>query len=257
MPEPDSGVRSVRRALAIMALINEKRQVISIRDVTAETMLPKTTAIRLLQTLVQAGLLWTSGNGTFTVGPGLVRWAKLATAMWVVPEDVRTLMRALADECGETANLYVLSGIARVCVAQAEGPRSLRRVVAVGDELATWGGAGSKILLADTDEAVLREIASGSPDGLARLPGLVREIEAARRDGYAVTHGEREEGVSSVAAPVHDAGGRVIAALSVSGPTSRFLDAAVKTFAAAVVASARKLSERERDHPLFGSAAFR
>ncbi|MGA9747095.1 MAG: IclR family transcriptional regulator C-terminal domain-containing protein, partial [Nocardioides sp.] len=70
---------------------------------------------------------------------------------------------------------------------------------------------------------------------------LARQVASVRETGYAVSHGERELGASAVAAPVHDDDGRVLGALSVSGPTSRFTADRVPGYVEAVVATAGEL----------------
>lgn len=128
-------VRSVRRALDILALLNDDRTTLSIRDTAQATGLPKTTVLRMLQTLEQAGLLWGIGAGQYAPGPALLRWARVAKDTWLFPPEFNELLPSLADSCRETADLHIRKGLRRVCVAQAQGPQSLRHVVRVGDEL--------------------------------------------------------------------------------------------------------------------------
>ena len=118
------GVRSIRRALDILSLLNDDKPVISIRDITDATSLPKTTVLRLVHTLEQSGLLWATAGG-YTAGPGLWRWAYLARRSWQLPPETQATMRDLGTEHRETVNLYVLRDICRVCVAQQESPRAL------------------------------------------------------------------------------------------------------------------------------------
>ena len=75
-------------------------------------------------------------------------------------------------------------------------------------------------------------------------------IDEAARDGYAVSHGEREDGLSAVAVPVTGQSGAVVAALSLSGPTLRFTAERVAEFAADLGQVAARMSERGFDHPL-------
>ncbi|GAA3743896.1 DNA-binding IclR family transcriptional regulator [Spinactinospora alkalitolerans] len=241
--ETESGVRSVLRALDLLALFDERHQRRSIRELTDHSGLAKTTVLRLVATLEQRGLLWTRPDGRIAVGPGLLRWAGLARAAWQVPEAVRQVMRELVAETAETVNLYVRSDAARVCVAQQEGPRNLRHVVNVGDELPLWSGAAAKILLIGCDDALLRRVAAASPHGARHAEALRGQVALALRQGHAVSHGERETGASGVAAPVTDAEGRVQAALALGGPTARFTDAAVAEFATAVTRAARRVSD--------------
>jgi DNA-binding IclR family transcriptional regulator len=144
----------------------------------------------------------------------------------------------------------VLRDVCRVCVAQQESPRPLRHVVQVGDELPLWAGASSKVLLRDAPEPLLARIARRSPYGERHLATLREWIAKARADGWAVSHGEREEGLSAVAVPVTGRSGAVVAALALSGPTLRFTAERVTEFAADLKQTGVRMSERGFDHPL-------
>ncbi|GAB3213818.1 IclR family transcriptional regulator [Marinactinospora thermotolerans] len=241
--ETDGGVRSVLRAVDLLALFDERHQSRSIRELTEGSGLAKTTVLRLVHTLELRGLLWSRPDGLIAAGPGLLRWAGLARAAWQVPEPVREVMRELVAETAETANLYVRGDATRVCVAQQEGPQNLRHVVAVGDELPLWAGAAARVLLIGCDDALLRRVAAASPFGARHAETLRIRIAAARADGHAVSHGEREVGASGVAAPVVDGAGRVVAAIALGGPTARFTSEAVAEFAGAVTRAAHRISE--------------
>jgi DNA-binding IclR family transcriptional regulator len=243
------GVRSVQRALDILSLLSEERPVVSIRDIVEETGLAKTTVIRLIQTLEQNGLLWAAPNG-YLAGPGLWRWAHLARSSWELPPETQKAMRDLGARRRETVNLSMLRDVYRVCVAQQESPQPLRHVVHIGDELPLWAGASSKILLRDAPDALLTRIARGSPYGEGHVKRLREWIDEAAHRGWAVSHGERENGLSAVAVPIIGRSGAVVAALSLSGPTVRFSDDVVEVFAKDLRQVARQLSERGFDHPL-------
>ncbi|NBH09137.1 IclR family transcriptional regulator [Amycolatopsis sp. SID8362] len=207
----DGAVRSVLRAFDLLALFTEHRRTWAVKDLTAASGLAKTTVLRLVATCEQRGLLWTRPDGRITVGPGMLRWAQLANTAWQLPEPVRQVLRDLARECRETVNLYVRSTSVVVCVAQQEGPLAIRHVGRVGDELPLGFGAAGRVL-----------------DGA---------------EGAAVSHGEPETGASSVAAPVLDGDGRVLAALAVTGPTSRFGPAEVAAFTEAVAGGSQRISQ--------------
>lgn len=240
--EHGDGVRSVLRALDLLALFTEEHSRWTIRGLTEASGLAKTTVLRLTATLEQRGLLWAGEGGELSAGPGLLKWARLAQSVWQLPEAGRQVMRELSIRCGETVNLYVRSDSARVCVAQQEGPQHLRHVVRVGDELPLWSGAASKVLLAGADDALLSAVVSRAPQGASTVDDLRAGVAAAEQAGYAVSHGERELGASGVAAPVLDEHGRVFAALALGGPTPRFTDEKVSGFAADVIAAAREMS---------------
>jgi DNA-binding IclR family transcriptional regulator len=121
--------------------------------------------------------------------------------------------------------------------------------VQVGDELPLWAGASSKILLRDADHTLLARIARGSPAGPDHAATLKAQIDEAAVRGFAVSHGERENGLSAVAVPVVGRTGAVVAALSLSGPTVRFPEERVTEFVAALIEVAGHMTERGFDHP--------
>jgi DNA-binding IclR family transcriptional regulator len=246
------GVRSVQRALDILSLLTEQRPLVTTREIVDATGLAKTTVIRLVQTLEQSGLLWATGSG-YMAGPGLWRWAHLARRSWELPPETQRMMRDLASRQRETVNVYVARDIFRVCIAQQESPQPLRHVVHVGDELPLWGGASAKVLLRDAPHNLLVRIARSSPYGEGHVRRLQEWIDQAARDGYAVSHGEREDGLTAVAVPILGRTGTVVAALSLSGPTMRFPDERVAEFATDLKHVAARMAERGFDHPIGSS----
>ncbi|WP_285748373.1 IclR family transcriptional regulator [Lentzea sp. NBRC 105346] len=231
----DSSVRSVTRALDLLGHFTERRMVWPVSELARASGLPKTTVVRLVATLAATGMLWERPDGQVTVGAGLLRWARLARAAWELPEAVRSAMAALALTCGETVNLYVRQGTARVCIAQAEGPQSLRHVVHTGDEMPLWVGAASKILLVGAPAEVL--------DAMVERAGeqLRSDVALAAREGFSVSYGERESGASGAAVPIV-VSGAVVAALALGGPTTRFTEEKIPMFRAALTETATTIS---------------
>jgi DNA-binding IclR family transcriptional regulator len=116
-------------------------------------------------------------------------------------------------------------------VAQKEGRQNIRYVVPVGVPLPLWGGASAKVLLAGGPPNLIDgALRAGNKDATYRA-WFLEELERVRREGLAVSHGEREPGASSVASPLR-AGGHTIAAVAISGPTSRFTSDRVAELAA-------------------------
>jgi DNA-binding IclR family transcriptional regulator len=233
-------VRSIARAVEVLELFDEHHPVRQLRDLVTLTGLPKTTVVRLLATLESLGLIADCRDSSYGPGPGLLRWVKLADALWHVSPDTRRAMSGLANACGETVNIYIRQGLSRVCVAQVEGTSTVRSVVQVGAPYPLALGATAKILLGGAPDQALADVAADS--GIAMEP-LSREVASIREAGYAVTHGERELGASAVAAPLTNTDGRVIAALSASGPTSRFTADRVGRYVDLVTAAAREISD--------------
>jgi DNA-binding IclR family transcriptional regulator len=231
---PDSGadpVRSVTRALAMLALFNEEHPARSLRELVDHAGLPKTTVLRLVQTLEQAGYLYTRPDGRYCPGPALIPLSRAVDLVWKLPLSAEAIMESLRERTRETVNLYVIEGLARVCVVQKQGPQHVRYVVPIGVPLPLWAGASGKVLLASRSrelfDAVLRAADRDEEFGAS----LAVELERVREAGFAFSHGERELGASSVAVPILHPHRGVEAALTISGPTPRFTQDQVWRFA--------------------------
>ena len=238
----DGGVRSVLRAIDVLTLFDAAHPTRHLREIVASTGLPKTTTVRLLATLESRALVVRRGETTYAPGAAVLQWVRLAASVWEVSTEARAVMRQLVDECGETVNIYVRQGLSRSSIAQEEGTATVRSVVEVGATMPLSRGATAKVLLGGAPDSVVDELAA--LDETVDLEGLRRQVAATLETGYGVTHGERELGASAVAAPIRHPDGRLIAALSVSGPTSRFTADRIPRYVDAVTAAARSISER-------------
>lgn len=235
-------VRSVTRALQILAAFDDEHAICSLTELLDRAQLPKTTALRLIQTLQRSGFLFRRNDGRFCLGPVLIRLSRAVEVAWRLPLAADATMESVRARTRETVNLYLLEGMSRVCVAQKQGPQHIRFVIPVGVRLPLWAGASGKLLLAHGDrdlfESVIR--ASGKEEDFSA--GLAVDLAQIRQRGYAVSRDERERGASSVAAPIVDRRGIVSAALAVSGPTSRFTEDRVAEFAAVLTEAVQQMA---------------
>jgi DNA-binding IclR family transcriptional regulator len=207
----------------------------SLAELTARTGLSRATAHRLAVALEVHRLLARDADGRWRLGP---RLSELAGG----PAEDSLLQRAdpvlerLRDATGESAQLYLRRGDVRVCIAAAERRSGLRDTVPVGAELPLTAGSAGQVLLAWSPDDPLLDAAAFTARVLAEV----------RRRGWATSVGEREAGVGSVSAPVRDATGAVVAAVSVSGPLERLTRSPGRLHAGAVCAAAAELSGATR-----------
>lgn len=239
-PKNDGGVRSIIRAIDVLTLLDAQHPTRSLREIVESTGLPKTTAVRLLGTLESRGLVVRRGEATYAPGAALLRWVRLAQSVWEVNAHTREVMRRLVDECGETVNIYIRQDLDRISIAQEEGTATVRSVVEVGAPMPLTHGATAKVLLGGAPDSLIDELAASHET--LDTEALRRQVAAVLETGYGVTHGERELGASAVAAPILHSDGRLIAALSVSGPTSRFTADRLPRYVAAVSDAADSIS---------------
>ena len=205
------------------------------------TGLSRTTAHRLLTSLDAHGLLEYVGGRGYRLGPRLLKLAAMSLQEPSLRDVAHPALERLAAATGESAQLYVTSIDGRVCVDAVESSRELRTFVPIGEELPLWAGSAGKVFLA----AMLPEQAERHIGRMRALTAatptaerLRRQVATVRRQGWAASAGERQEGVGSVSAPVHGPLGATVAAVSISGPTSRIRRADAKRYVPAVIAAA-------------------
>jgi DNA-binding IclR family transcriptional regulator len=229
----DSGIGVLDKAVAMLHAIAESP--CALAELSDRTGVPRATAHRLAIGLEVHRLLARDGDGRWRLGPAVTEFAAhvddplLAASAAVLPR--------LREVTGESVQLYRREGTWRICVAAMEPPAGLRDTVPVGARLPMTAGSGAKVLLAYSDDATRAAVL---PD--AKFSDRV--LVEVRRRGWAQSAAEREPGVASVSAPVRDAHGSVIAAISVSGPIDRMGRRPGARWAADLLAAADALTRR-------------
>nr|WP_296767679.1 IclR family transcriptional regulator [Rhodococcus sp. (in: high G+C Gram-positive bacteria)] len=228
-----SGIGVLDKAMGVLYAVAEDPCTLS--DLCTRTGLPRATAHRLAVGLEVHRLVTRDANGLWRPGPGLGELAR--TASDTLLEAAASILPRLREITGESVQLYRCEGTVRVCVASMEPPTGLRDTVLVGARLPMTAGSGAKVLLAWADAPTQRAILPDAEFG-------ERVLVEVRRRGWAQSAGEREPGVASVAAPVRDASGNVVAAVSVSGPIDRIGRRPGARWAADLLAAADAIHKR-------------
>jgi DNA-binding IclR family transcriptional regulator len=225
-----SGVGVLDKAVIILSACAEGA---SLAELVERTKLPRATAHRLAQALEIHRLLVRDAQGRWRPGPRLGELANAAPDILLTAAE--PMLAALRDAIGESAQLFLRRADERVCVAAAERARGLRNTVPVGSVLPMNAGSAAHVLLAwEPPEAYLPL--------LPRCRFTGKTLAEVRRRGWSQSVAEREPGVASVSAPIRDRTGRVIAAISVSGPIERMTRRPGEKFAMAVVRAGQRLS---------------
>lgn len=224
---PDT-LLSVQRALAALEILADAHEGRGVTDLAGELGVHKSSASRLLATLRAGGLVDVrAGSGRFELGTGFLRLAARVVARLDLPRLAAPFLRDLADRSGESANISVRVGQFRVCLDEVESANPVRMVAGVGHRYPLYAGAPSKVLLASLPAAEVEAIlATVAPHTAATRAGraarLRRELEEIRGAGYAVSFEENVAGASSIAVPVVNHLGVVVASLGVAGVAHRW-----------------------------------
>ncbi len=207
----------------------------SLAQLVQITGLARPTAHRLAVALERHRMVTRDSQGRFVLGPRLGELS-IATGEDRLLAVAAPVLVQLRDLTGESAQLYRRQGDLRVCVAASERSSGLRDTVPVGSELPMNAGSAAQVLLAWEDADRIRRSLVGARFTAASLAQV-------RRRRWAQSVAEREQGVASVSAPVSGPGGRVIGAVSVSGPIERLTRSPGRMHSQAVVSAAEKISE--------------
>jgi DNA-binding IclR family transcriptional regulator len=242
-------IRAVDRAIDVIQCLAEREEALTADDITAATGLPKSTVFRVLATLVGRGFLERDNDRqTFSFGTLALLVGMRALGNLDVQRVARPFIEQLTDATGETVHLSVLNEQSALCIDKIDSKRSVRMSSFVGFRDPLHCSGVGKTLLAFQDEAV-REALIARIGFEKHTERTITEPEALRAhlreivaQGYAVDREEIEEGLSCVAAPIRDHTGKVIAAISNSGPTYRLDDAAIRDLIAIVLSHANRIS---------------
>lgn len=231
-----SGVGVLDKAALVLSALEPGPQTLA--GLVHATGLARPTAHRLAVALEHHRLVARDLQGRFILGPRLGELAAAAGEDRLLA-SAGPVLNWLLETTGESAQLYRRQGDERICVAAAERLSGLRDSVPIGSALSMLGGSAAQVLLAWEEPDRLHRGLIGARFTATMLAGV-------RRRGWAQSLGEREPGVGSVSAPVRGPSGRVIAAVSVSGPLERLTRTPGRLHAAAVVAAGQRLTEALR-----------
>jgi DNA-binding IclR family transcriptional regulator len=226
MPNSESkeaGVRAVDRALDILLCFSRSENGLSLSEIARQVGLHKSTVHRLLNSLLNKGFVRKHPQSD----KYLLGWTVLQLIGNIYQSDELStvalpIMTRLRDITGETISLYIRSGTERIRIQSVESNEPVRNVATVGKTYPLYIGASGKVLLAYAEADVVEQVLSDPniPVGFSK-DNLLRQLENIRRDGYAISVQERDAGAAAIAAPVFGRNG-FVAALSVSGPVTRF-----------------------------------
>jgi DNA-binding IclR family transcriptional regulator len=220
------GVQSVARALQALELIAEAGE-LGVTDLGRRLGVHKATASRLAATLAEGGMVERDpASDRYRLGFGLIRLAGTAMAGLDLVRTSRPVLEDLAERTHESVTLGVFSNDEVIYVDQVSSPRLIVSGNWIGRRTPLHCSASGKVFLAwlpmdKRDRLLARPLEVATPRTVTDLAILQRQLEEARIRGYATILEEIEEGLNAVAAPVRQAGGEVVAAIAVSGPSFR------------------------------------
>ena len=238
---------SVANAARILKSFTPGQSTWGVSDLARHLALSTSSTHRLLSTLADEGVLEQEPEtGHYRLGLAVFDLAAAVPTQRTLHEAVLVSMTELRSRTGETVQVGVLDGREVVYVERLDSPNTLRVFTELGRRAHAHCTSSGKALLAFVPKNQREDILDGwdlpkrTDHTITDLDALRRELNLVRRRGYAENRQESEPGVVSIAAPIRDSSGEVVASLSLAGPSER-MDAH-RNYADAVMAFARTVS---------------
>lgn len=225
-PQSSDYVQSLERGLAVIRAFDSEHRELALSDVARSTGLTRAAARRFLLTLVKLGYV-NYAQGRFSLRPRVLELGYAYLSSLSLPEVAQPHMEALVAQVNESCSISVLDDTDIVYVARVPTRRIMSITLAVGTRLPAFVTSMGRVLLAGLPDDELEErlariqLVPLTSRTVTDMDALRAILSTVRRQGYAATDQELEEGLRSLAVPLHTASGMVTAALNVSVHASR------------------------------------
>jgi IclR family pca regulon transcriptional regulator len=243
-------VQSLERGLAVISAFSQDHAALTLTDVARKAGLTRATARRLLHTLVALGYARADGK-EFSLTPKVLDLGYAYLSSQHLADFAQPEMEALVERTHESCSAAVLDGHEVVYVVRVPTKRIMTISLGLGSRLPAYATSMGRVLLADLppdqlDEYLASaELAPLTPNTVVDPDLLRSELDKVRRQGWALVDQELELGVRSVAAPLRDRTGRVIAAVNVSSNAGRVsLDALRRQVLPCLLEAVARINER-------------
>jgi IclR family KDG regulon transcriptional repressor len=245
------GLSSVRNAARLLKVFLSREESLGVSELARRLDLGKSTVHRLLTTLSSEGLIEQDHQtGGYRLGLVVFELGEAVRVHLDLHAAAGPVLASLRAQTGESSQVGVLDGHEVVYVDRLESSQSLRLFTETGRRVPVHCTSSGKILLAHLPPAAMYEVLDRAPftaltpHTITDRAALVEELTTVRRRGWAAAVNERELGVASVAAPIRDASGEVVAAISIGAPTVRLGGAQRRQLGGIVVEAGEAVSRR-------------
>ena len=249
--ESGGSIKSLNRAAMILNFIGRNQNNVSLTAISEGLNLNKSTIHGLLSTLVKLGYAkQLSERGKYSLGLKLYELGQIVYNSMDIGQIAKPFLEELSAEYGETVHLAVLSGSEVLYLDKVAGTHAISMMSRSGSRAQAYCTGLGKALLSGFSDDEVREILRDvtfeqyTPSTVKDMKALIAELGKIRESGYAVDDEEVEIGLSCVAGVVRDHFGKVVAAVSVAGPTLRFTSERILSLTARVISVCEKISRQ-------------
>lgn len=245
---PDYTIGVLEDALHVVEIFANGKDRLTLTEVTKESALSKNKVFRILSTLEKHRYVGRDEAGAYALGVRFLEFGHRVQAQMSLFEVARPVLDWLVDETEESIFLAVIDGPEVLLVDARESPRSVRLTGKAGGRGPLYAGGTPKVLLAylpqEERDALLEqiELVPITPYTITNKRDLEVLLSQIREQGYIVTADDVDVGAHSVAAPIRNYQDRVVAAISIAGPSPRFSDEKISIYTQLILEAAAKIS---------------
>jgi DNA-binding IclR family transcriptional regulator len=222
-------IEVLNKAFDIVGVFSHAAPSLSLKQIVTLTGLPKTTAFRILTTLIERQFCeFDRGTELYSLGFSFLRFGDIRRRQANVQSEALPVMRAIRNELNETVVLSIRTGDSRVHIDFAEGLHPMRRMPDLGVHAPLYAGAASKVLLAGMDDDELElylartKLSAFQKATITDKKILRQELMQIRAQGFAESKGELFTGGGALAAPIRDFHRKTVAVIDILTPEHRY-----------------------------------
>lgn len=241
---------SVKNALQILRSFTMEEPEKKISDLSSTLGLNKSTVSRTMATLASEGFVYKDPDTKkYRLGLTILALSGIVNSTMNVYRESEPILHKLVEDIGETAHISVLDHLDTVYIQKVECHHPVRFLTHIGKRNPAYCTSSGKVLLAYAEDKIVdKAIENGLQPFTSHTitdPETLRSsLKLIKEEGFAYSNEEFLEGVNSIAAPIYDYTGKVIAALTVVGPKQRILSTNIRPIAKKVINASMEISDR-------------
>jgi IclR family pca regulon transcriptional regulator len=235
-PTSSETLRTVERAVRVLELVGDRDR-FTLKEAASELELSSTIAYRILQTWVGLGYLhFDDASKHYSVGQRLL-WLRPRATAFAATAELKERLRVLSARVGQTSNVGILVGRDMTYLARNVVRKVLMYQVDVGTSLPAHATSMGRVLLAALGDDEVRHLypeirlEAFTEHTVETIEELIAELAGVREHGYAISKWQLQMGVCSVAMPLRDRSGAVVAAINVAGTSLELSDDVIRDVA--------------------------
>ena len=230
-----SDIQSLQRVFDLLDLVGSSHRPLTLREISTESGIPRSSTYRFLRNLEIRGYLRCDSDGRYHLGLKFLALQQKGEENFELKNITRPYLEELNRVSGETVHLGVRFRNQVLYVDSIESSQLIRMTAQVGSTIGVYCTALGKVLLMDSDITEIVEVLATDPMlemteyTITTPETFVEKLEQVRKQGFALDDRESSLDSRCVGAPIRDREGKIIAAISVSGPLNRMTGAYLKS----------------------------